>query len=72
MTARFEAGLICYPAAKAVATAIDCLFASPETARRLGENGRLKVAEMNWDTTAQALIAALGFGGKTKTFQSVA
>jgi glycosyltransferase involved in cell wall biosynthesis len=72
MTSRFQAGLICDPTAKAIGTAIDHLSASPETARRLGENGRLKVAEMNWNTTAQALIAALGFGGNMKAFRSVA
>src|SRR5262249_46929065 len=72
MTSRFQAGLICDPTPKTIATAIDFLSASPETARRLGENGRRKVAEMNWNTTAQALIAALGFGGKMKAFQSVA
>src|SRR5262249_46465467 len=72
MTSRYQAGLICDPTAKAIGTAIDSLFASPETARRLGRNGRLKVAEMNWESTAQALIAALGFCGKTKTYQGVA
>jgi len=72
MTSRYQAGLICDPTAKAIGSAIDFLFASPETARRLGENGRLRVAEMNWDTTARALIAALGFDGKMKAFRSVA
>ena len=72
MTSRFQAGLICDPTATAVADAIDSLFASPERARKLGENGRFKVAEMTWNTTAQALISALGFGGRMKTFQRVA
>jgi glycosyltransferase involved in cell wall biosynthesis len=72
MTSRFQAGLICDPTASAIAGTIDSLFASPETARKLGKNGRLKVAELNWNTTAQTLIAALGFAGKTKTFQTAA
>jgi len=61
MAASFGAGLICDPTPQALAAAIDSLFAEPETARQLGENGRRKVCEMNWDTTAKRLIAALGF-----------
>src|SRR5215467_7183197 len=38
MASRYQAGLICDPSAKAIGTAIDSLFVSPETARRLGEN----------------------------------
>jgi glycosyltransferase involved in cell wall biosynthesis len=72
MTSRFQAGLICDPTARAIGTAIDSLFASSETARRLGENGRFKVAEMHWDTVAQTLVAALGFSSKIRAFQSVA
>jgi glycosyltransferase involved in cell wall biosynthesis len=61
MATSFEAGLICDPIPQAVAAAIDTLFEAPETARRLGENGRLKVSQMDWDTTATQLVAALGF-----------
>ena len=61
MATSFETGLICDPIPQAVAAAIDTLFEAPETARRLGENGRLKVSQMNWDTTATQLVAALGF-----------
>jgi glycosyltransferase involved in cell wall biosynthesis len=61
MAAVFGAGLICDPTPQALAAAIDSLSAAPETARKLGENGRRKVCQMNWDTTAKRLIAALGF-----------
>src|SRR5215475_8546330 len=61
MAASFGAGLICDPTPQALVAAIDGLFAAPENAWKFGENGRRKVCEMNWDTTARRLIAALRF-----------
>ena len=61
ITSRFEAGVICEPTPDGVGAAIEGLFEAPETARRLGANGRLKVAEMSWEATAKTLIKALGF-----------
>jgi glycosyltransferase involved in cell wall biosynthesis len=61
LTFRFNAGLICDPTPQAVATAIDALYQAPETARTLGENGRVHAVTVNWKNTARALVAALGF-----------
>jgi glycosyltransferase involved in cell wall biosynthesis len=62
LTARFDAGLICDPDPQAVGAAIDALYLAPETAKKLGENGRIHAAAVNWTNTARALVAALGFG----------
>jgi glycosyltransferase involved in cell wall biosynthesis len=72
MTSLFHAGLIADPTPEAIGRAIDSLFLSPETARRMGENGRSNVAAMSWKTPAQALASALGFAPKTKHFESAA
>jgi glycosyltransferase involved in cell wall biosynthesis len=61
MTASYDAGLICDPTPETVARAIDTLYASPAIARKLGENGWLHVRNVSWDTTAKALVKALGF-----------
>jgi glycosyltransferase involved in cell wall biosynthesis len=61
MSANFEAGLICDPTPESVGAAIDSLYLAPETAKRLGDNGRRNVAAMNWEAAARVLVAALGF-----------
>jgi len=61
LTSRFDAGLICDPVPQAVGAAIDTLYQAPQTARKLGENGRTHAASVNWENTARALVAALGF-----------
>jgi glycosyltransferase involved in cell wall biosynthesis len=63
MVSRLQAGLIVDPNPQAVAEAIQRLIAAPETAKRLGFNGKHGVAAMNWQSTAQRLIAALGLVG---------
>jgi glycosyltransferase involved in cell wall biosynthesis len=62
LTSRFDAGLICDPVPEAIGAAISALHKDPETARKLGENGRIHAAAVNWTNTARALVAALGFG----------
>jgi len=61
LTSRFDAGLVCDPTPQAVGAAIEALFRTPEIARKLGENGRIHAASVNWTNTARTLIAALGF-----------
>jgi len=61
LTSRFKAGMICDPTPESIASAIDTLYLSPDSARKLGENGRVGVAPMNWEATSRTLVAALGF-----------
>jgi glycosyltransferase involved in cell wall biosynthesis len=61
LTRRFNAGLICDPNPESIGAAIDKLYRAPQTAKLLGENGRIHSAEVNWESTARALVAALRF-----------
>jgi glycosyltransferase involved in cell wall biosynthesis len=61
LVARFEAGLICDPTPEAIGAAIDSLYSAPQTAKKLGESGRIHAADLNWDSTSTRLIRALGF-----------
>jgi len=61
LTSKFDAGLICDPTPESIGVAIDSLYYDIDSARKLGNNGRINVAEVNWEPTAKALVAALGF-----------
>jgi glycosyltransferase involved in cell wall biosynthesis len=61
LVARFDAGLICEPTPKGLAAAIELLVSQPESARQLGNRGKLSVADMNWQSTAKKIVQALGF-----------
>lgn len=61
LTSRFDAGFICDPTPESIGAAIDALYVAPDTAKKLGENGRLHVASINWGKVSRTLVSALGF-----------
>jgi glycosyltransferase involved in cell wall biosynthesis len=61
ITSRFDAGVICDPFPESVAAAIESLYLSPDTAKKLGDHGRINAAAMTWDPIARELVSSLGF-----------
>lgn len=55
-------GLIVEPDPKAIADALDSLYANREAARRMGERGREKLLAMNlsWENVVEKIISAAG------------
>jgi glycosyltransferase involved in cell wall biosynthesis len=53
-------GFICPPDPKSIGEKIELLHDQPETAKRMGRNGRRSIEHLSWKSVSEKLLAALG------------